>query len=438
MRRGLAAMLALGVLFGGARESAALTFFQLLTGDEGALPDARSVALGRTRVSQPAGAFTGATNPAMLSGDAPLTVAAGGSAVKVKETRSIPAYDSFDAYLVESIYVLNNEVLYEGGIGGTGSFGRDWIGGGIGAGFSWAPVRDFQYAYLEEVRDNDSFTRPRDQLIGMNEIESTGGIAAFTGGLAIHPHARISLGASAEWLHGHFDLMQRTQDFVAGTQEIATYDVEELGGWRALFGATVHAGHRLDASFTWRTFSDLEGDYVRTGDAAAFANLGAQPNPTALDGGFRMHYPQEVTLGASWRPRAKSRTVVRGEAAWVEWSDFRSDFAPDATFDDLWDVRFGVEHVFYNDIPMRFGFLYTPAPRDDQVAATAFTFGAGFPVGALKTDLAFEFGNRKYRYDDLFPDSMYGGNDRVSTDRVEEAQASMFVTLGYAFSIGGE
>ena len=130
--------------------------------------------------------------------------------------------------------------------------------------------------------------------------------------------------------------------------------------------------------------------------------------------------------------------MVRAEAAWVEWSDFRSDFAPGSTFDDLWDVRFGVEHVFYSDIPMRFGFSYTPAPRDDKVAATAFTFGAGFPVGAIRTDVAFEFGNRKYRYDDLFPDSAFGGDDRTTTDRVEEAQASMFVTLGYTIPLGGE
>ncbi len=438
MRRGFAMIGAMGLLLAPG-ETRALTFFELVTGDEGLVPDARSVALGRTHVASPTGGFTGSTNPALLAGDAPIEVSAGGSAAKMKETRSIPAYDSFDAFLVESIYVLNDDVLYEGGLGGTGSFGRDWIDGGIGAGLSWAPVRDFQYQYIEEVRDNDSFTRPRDQLIGLNEIESSGGIAAFTMGAGLHPGENVSIGAALQRLHGGFNLFQRTQFVLEGTEEEATYDVDDLGGWRGLFGIAVRPGHRLDASLTLRTGSNLDGDFERTGAPDAFSFLGAPGDSGApVSGEFDMQYPRELAVGVSWKPRAKSRTAVRAEAAWSEWSQFHSDLAPSETFDDAWDVRFGVEHVFYNDIPMRFGFLYEPAPRDDEVAGTSFTFGAGFPVGPLRADLAFELRNRDYRYSDLFEDSLFGGDDRVTTDRVDESQAGMFVTLGYAIPVGGD
>ncbi len=438
MRRVLGAITAAALLLAAAGEGRALTFLELVTGDEGLVPDARSIALGRTRVGDGAGAFTAHTNPAFLDGTADPRVGIGGNAMLLKETRSTPAYDSFDAFLVESIYVLNDEVRYEGGVGATGSFAREWVEGGVGVGVSWAPVRDFQYSYVEEVRDNDSFTRPRDQLLGVHEIGSSGNISAFTLGFGLHPFPEVSAGGSVERLHGGFDYLRRTRFVREGTQEASTFDVDDLAGWRGVFGVAYHPSHRLAASITWRTETNLDGDFERTGDPLAFSFLGSLEDPGASAGEFDIRYPHEVGIGASWRPKARSRTLVRGEANWTQWSEFASDAAVGAPLDDVVDVRFGIEHVFYNDLPVRFGFLYEPSPRDEEIAGTSFTFGGGLPVGPLSLDLAFEVKNRAYRFEDLFEDSMFGGLDRVSTDRVEESSASAFVTLGYAFRPRGE
>lgn len=438
MKRKWGIVLTAALLLVGAESTRALTFLELVTGDEGLVPDARSVALGRTRIGEATGAFTACTNPALLSVGGPPRAGVGGDAMKLKETRSIPAYDSFDAFLVESIYVLNDDVLFEGGVGASGSFGEEWVGGGVGVGFSWAPVRDFQYDYIEEVRDNDAFTRPRDALIGVNEISSSGGLAAFSLGVGLHPLPRASVGVSLERVHGGFNLLRRTRFIREGTAETSVFDVDDLAGWRGLVGVAVHPDSRLDASVTWRTETNLDGNFESGGDSGAFSFLGEPENTTDAAGEFDVRYPHEIGVGAAWKPRAKSRTVVRGEATWTQWSEFSSDLAPDTSLDDVVDVRFGIEHVFYNNFPMRFGFLYVPSPRDEEIAGTSFTFGGGLPAGPVTVDLAFEVRHRAYRFEDLFEDSMFGGLDRTATDRVEESSAAAFLTLGYVFRSRGE
>jgi hypothetical protein len=151
--------------------AAALTFLELVTGDEALLSDARSAALGRTHMAEAMGAFTGGMNPALLPRLEGIHVGLGGGTQKLKETRSIPAYDSFDGYLVESIYVLNDEYQYTDGVGVAGSHHLAGLDATLGFGASYQPVRDFQYDYAEEVRDNNAFTQPRDQLIALNQIQ---------------------------------------------------------------------------------------------------------------------------------------------------------------------------------------------------------------------------------------------------------------------------
>jgi hypothetical protein len=147
-----------------------------------------------------------------------------------------------------------------------------------------------------------------------------------------------------------------------------------------------------------------------------------------------MKYPGELTFGAVWRPRAKLKTTVRAEASWTEWSAYEDGFGTEPDLLDVWDARIGVEHVFYNGFPVRFGIRYAPAPLDNEVATTAFTFGGGLDVGPLRADLAFEVANRNYRHADLFSDAAFGGDVRVSSDLVEESGTSAFLTLGARFA----
>jgi hypothetical protein len=123
---------------------------------------------------------------------------------------------------------------------------------------------------------------------------------------------------------------------------------------------------------------------------------------------------------------------VRLDATLTEWSDYENGLWEDLELDDVWDLRLGIEHVFYNGFPARFGFHYRPSPRDEQVTTTAFTFGAGIDVGPLVADLAFEIANRDYRAEDVFDDAAFGGTSHPTTDLVEEVGSAAFLTLTYA------
>lgn len=404
--------------------ASALTFFDLATGDEALLPDARSIALGRTRMVEDAGAFTAAGNPACLPRIQGLQAMAGGSVLKLKETRSTPAYDSFDAFVVESIYVLNDEYQFEGGLGAV--LGFDWAGRRWGAGVSLSPVRDFQYDYAEEVRDNNAFTQPRDRLLGVNEIQSDGALVAWSLGLGTHVIPTLDVGATAQWLRGHHDSVIRTRFVQADSVEFARADVSGLDGTRWLLGATWNPTPAVSAAGVFRSRARVSGD--------SRVETSATPVET---GPVDLKYPLEVGFGAAWRPRAKVRTTVRVEANWTQWSEYTDELAGDPALDDVWDARMGIEHVFYNSFPMRFGIRYAPAPLDDEVATTAFTFGGGLDVGRVHADLSFEVANRTYRYRDLFDDAVFGGDTRIQKDLVEESGTSMFLTVGSRWEILG-
>ena len=430
MRR-IPAIVAAGALLS-ATSGQALTFFNLTTGDEALLPDARSAAMGGTRGAEAMGAFTGASNPAFLPRLSSTEAALFGSVLKLKETRSTPAYDSFDAFLVESIYALNDEYQTEGGGGAATSF--ELLGLPLGAGFSYAPVRDFQYAYSEEVRDNNAFTQPRDQLIAVNEVQSDGMLNAWSLAAGATPIDAVDVGVSLQLLQGKHDLLARTRYVQEDRVEFARVNASELDGTRWIVGAAVRPHHSVTAAAIWRSDTDLSGKYLREGDPASLGFSGATGGPTEPTGSVVITYPQELTFGVAWHPRAKLLTTVRFDADWAEWSKYQNALYAGPDLSDVWGVRLGIEHVFYNGFPMRFGIRYTPAPLDEEVATTAFTFGSGLDVGPLRADLAFEIANRHYRFDDLFDDALFGGNSHVTKDFVEENGAALFVTVGTKFA----
>ncbi len=409
----------------------AFTFLDLATGDEAPLPDARSIAMGRTRLAAPTGAFTGATNPALLAGLDGTSISLGGNVLKLKETRSIPAFDSFDGYLVESAYVLNDEYQWEGGFAAATSLGGERMPFPAGFGVSWAPVRDFQYAYTEEVRDNNAFTQPRDGLIALNEIQGDGVLGAWTFAFGLNPFEPLAVGFSLEFLKGDQDVAQRTRWMQIGTVDETSIAIDGLSGVREVAALSYSPSHRLDLALVWRNETNLDGDFVRAGDQDALAHLGVAADPERPSGSLGMTLPEEWSIGAAFRPQAKTATSVQFDATLTEWSDYENGMWEDMALDDVWDVRLGIEHVFYNGLPTRFGFHYRPSPRNDEITTTAFTFGAGLIVGPFVTDVAFEIATRDYRAEDVFDDSLFGGNSRSGTDLIEEVGSSAFLTMTY-------
>jgi hypothetical protein len=216
-----------------------------------------------------------------------------------------------------------------------------------------------------------------------------------------------------------------------GTEDASTLDFDGLSGERVVLGAAVHPHHSVSVAATWSSEVTMEGDVTVDDAGGHFQRLvpGGDPLPAPLN--TEMVQPQTLELGAAYRPRARLRTTLCLDVGWTEWSAYQHALLSESTARDVWDVRFGIEHVFYNDFPARFGFLYRPSPLDDEVATTAFTFGSGFDYGPLRAELAFEISNRQYRYEDLFDDAVFGGTTRTQEDRVEENSSSVYFTVAY-------
>jgi hypothetical protein len=250
-------------------------------------------------------------------------------------------------------------------------------------------------------------------------VQSDGAVDAWSlaaGGPVVQ---NLDLGATLQVLRGEQNRLVRTRWIEEGWDDFSRLEISGLDGVRGIFGAAWHPHHAVSAAAVYRTGTELSGDYRSSADGIE-----------ATTGSLEMKYPGELIVGAAWRPRAKLRTTVRLEGSWVEWSDYRDGFGTQPALDDVWDARLGIEHVFYNGFPIRFGIRYSPAPLDEEVATTAFTFGGGLDVGPLRADLAFEVVNRNYRFPDLFDDATFGGDTHVTTDLVEESGTSAFLTLG--------
>lgn len=430
MRRFIIPAMAAVLLAGSAQDSGALGFLDLATGDEGLLPDARSAALGRTRLAETTGGFTGRSNPALLSRVKHPVATVGGNVLKMEETREIPAFDSFDGFLVESIYAYNDRYQWEMGAGVAA--GYDLGDYRIGVGLSLAPVRDFQYDYSEEVRDPNAFTQPRDRLLALNEVNADGRLDAWTIAAGVEVLPSLNLGASLEFLRGHQDVILRTRYVQEDREEGSKMSLRSMEGRRIVVGGAYHPDPAVSVAGTWTAAVGLGLDALNEGDQTRLFFLGDLDGQQGSQRAV-ITYPQEVKIGAVYRPRAGMRTNVQLDIGWTEWSEYENSLLAMPGLTDVWDGRAGIEHIFYNGVPVRFGFRWAPSPVNDEIATTAFTFGGGFHYASVRTDIAFEVANRQYRFDDLFDDSLFGGNSRIQKDRVEESSSSMFVTVTYDY-----
>ena len=142
-------------------------------------------------------------------------------------------------------------------------------------------------------------------------------------------------------------------------------------------------------------------------------------------GNVSVKYPKRFSAGLQFRPASEFRPLLLLEGEVVTWHDY------DPTFDNTFEIRAGVEHEVVPGAPVRFGYVYTTSPSDKSRASSMFTAGIGFMVRKLTCDLAVELGTITYASPDLFPQSLYGGANRVDNDHVETSTFRGMVTLRY-------
>lgn len=116
-----------------------------------------------------------------------ITVGLEGSALlnRDEDNRSVPLYNSFDAYIDDAVYVSNINFFYDYALAGFASY--DVIENGrIGLGISHKPLLSFEGIYEEEIRNNRNtdYDKYADKL-AVNMIENKGTLNQFDNVLSL-------------------------------------------------------------------------------------------------------------------------------------------------------------------------------------------------------------------------------------------------------------
>jgi hypothetical protein len=376
-------------------------------------------AMGGTGAAVDRGGFNTALNPANLSAASGWRIDGGLAMAQEHEDRFQPLWDSFGSFVVDTAIASNRNHYFDTGFAASKGFG-DRFGGGV----SLTSRYDFTYDFAEEVRDPDSFSDPRDQILQERSWGSDGSIRDLGLGVGYALSDKLSLGVAAHYLFGTVDGEVLMRDYQNDAASSAVHSSWEADGMSVTAGATLAATERLTLGAAFETPVEVGGDLmVTTGTAAG---------TEAVSQHVTVKYPKRVRAGMALRPRTDPRTLFTAELVWSEWSQIEdSRIDGDVEIENTYDYRVGVEHLFYNGVPVRFGFRHTDQYVDEEVAASMFTAGVGIPyvdgMININADMSKVTSNQEHFF--AYPD----GFAVEPTARVEETRFRLGASFTYAF-----
>jgi hypothetical protein len=339
-----------------------------------------------TGAAQYRGGMSNLLNPAGLALATGVRADLGINADHHEEERFVPLFDSFDN-VVDDVSIASNQ--------------NTWWGAGyalaaqldpgplpVVVGLSLVDRYPFAYRFEEELRDPDPFASPRDRILEEREYEVSGTVRQLSLGLAAAPSSVVSLGASIHYAFGDHTARWnvRDNDPSGGDGSYNTEAAWDLNGVNATFGVQVRAGERVRLGVAYETSLNVDGDHrfetFAAGDSAA----------TVVESAQSMTYPAYWRFGAAFYPRSDPRTVFTADLVYSDWTKLEdSRWSADArpSLNKVYDVRIGLQHTFYNDFDLRFGFRRYENYNQTSGGNSIFSLGAGFPVlqGELSVSL---------------------------------------------------
>jgi hypothetical protein len=320
------------------------------------------------------GGFSNVLNPAMLTAGPDETRVDGAlSLSQAHEDRFIPLFDTFTSYVVDTAIATNRHHYF--GTGFALAQRLSTAGRPVTVALSLTDRYSFAYDFREQIRDPDSYASPRDAVLQERAVEIDGTLRALSGGAAVELGPRVSLGAAAHYAFGSRDQTRSVRDYDVPASSLLENSGFDMEGLNFTLGARIHVDERLELGLTYETPLEV------TGHSLTETFYGAYPDSVHYaSGSTAVVYPRAWRAGFAYRPRSAPRTVFTVDAAWREWSDLDdSRLAGDnpLLLDDALDVSIGIEHRFYNGLPVRFGFRRLDAYDDREVGASFFTAGVG-------------------------------------------------------------
>ncbi len=392
-------------------------------GDDILFTNARILGLGGAGIAG-GNVFNAASlNPALLSAaNGAVQFQTGLNLTKISEDRSFPYYDSFVGFNDYGSYTYNEHWYnrFQGTVimRSSLSFLKEFTFAA-----SVLPFKDMQYDYKEEVRDP---VNKSDVLLGYNSVVQNGFLYQTAVAAAYEITDNLSAGLQIGFLSGEIDSVMNIDPKYTNVMDAASreYLIKELDG----LPLTTSVG----VSYTYNEHLAL-GFSARLPYAVAFKNRHSSSSDTTTFS-QTLTYPARLGAGLEYRFVNALAAKISFDIVYDFWSAFDDSKNP-TRFQDTYTIHTGVEHLFFDKVPLRVGFLFGTLRESKDFSRTVLTIGSGFEVQNVKVDIAGGISSMQYYQDDYFADSIYGLGDRSDSDRVDVTQ--YFLRIDFNYTWGG-
>jgi hypothetical protein len=421
MKRGVSTVLMCGALIGAASPSAAFTYIDWLYGTPQLGISPRSRAMGGAGAALGNGAYSLVDNPATLAFEPGSRIQLQGNLARLSEDRMVPLYDTFDGFVALSAVAVNDHNYPN--LSGGAVFELKKSGIMLAAGIY--DRYDPRYTYEDERRSTD-FPPNRDRITSSLMISEEGMLQALSVGAAVpFSGKRFEVGAAVNYYFGTFTNSVDTVFYdVTGAPGSADQEQLErsLDGLSFTLGVAAHVSERISVGLAFETPPQLSQD----------ATLTSNSSPTSTATGD-LDLPLRVQGGVIYHPRNTFQTTFAADLVFMPWSELKDDLLDVPAYEDAWQVRFGLEHIFYNKLPGRIGFSYGNSYALPEADNSVFTFGFGYLTGPLRLDLAGEVFKRNSYQDPFRPHASEGPYIGEGDDVVQDSMVRVTIGADYAF-----
>jgi long-subunit fatty acid transport protein len=202
-------------------------------------------------------------------------------------------------------------------------------------------------------------------------------------------------------------------------------------------GAHARPHERVDVGVSFEAPFTVSGDHRTTGTSVGSPVAGTVETSTDAE----IKYPATLSFGATYLPRNVLTTTFSVEFVRRFWENLEDTFLDadgnELGLRDTWDFRVGLEHVFYNDLPLRFGFRYLENYADPESERSIYSVGVGYRIGELRLDVSGLYHRQTSRQDFLFdPTIVVGGTTFPSPNsdtKVEDSILQLVVGVSRGF-----
>lgn len=390
-------------------------------------------AMGGTGVGIYRGGMSNIFNPALLADATGYRLDAGVMLDQEHEDRFQPLFDTFDSWVTDAAIASNRHHYWQTGFGFAGQFLQD--SHPIAVGVSLADRYPFSYTFEEELRNPSPFPPAqgepaRDALIEQRQREITGTLRTLSVGVGTNVHPRISVGAAVHYAFGTRNEVNSVSDFVVsdGDASYRDEDTFDMSGVNLSVGVRGVINERVEVGLAWESALTADGDLKNVytdGTGSVSTTHGAS-----------YEYPQMFRAGLTFRPRTDPRTVFTIEAEYKPWSELVDSEHPGdnnpQNLNDVTDVRVGLEHTFYNGMPLQFGFRHIDSYTDRDAGASVFSTGVGAPVAGGMLSCSLELSKISSVQEHLFPYPTDFFGDNFRADPLARVDDTRFrVGVGY-------